>query len=150
MLPRLFVGSHPACAEDIDRLAAEIGITAVLNVQTDDDLHYYGLTWPPLAAYYARRRIEARRAPVRDFDAADLRARLAGCVLALDELLAAGHKVFLHCTAGAARSPAVAIAWLVWRQRWPLEEAVTYVTQRRHCSPNVEAIRQALADRPVL
>ena len=41
ILPNLFVGSFPKSTEDIDRLRRE-GITAVLNVQTDDD------TFPPM------------------------------------------------------------------------------------------------------
>ena len=37
ILPNLFVGSYPGSPEDIDQLRQEFGITAVLNVQTDDE-----------------------------------------------------------------------------------------------------------------
>ena len=44
ILPNLFVGSFPKSPEDIDRLRRE-GVTAVLNVQTDDDMAYWGVNW---------------------------------------------------------------------------------------------------------
>ena len=42
ILPKLFVGSFPEDAKAIDRLRHDFGITAVLGVQTDDDLAYSG------------------------------------------------------------------------------------------------------------
>ena len=45
ILPNLFVGSYPDRPEDIDRLRREFGVTAVLNVQTDDDMAYWGVNW---------------------------------------------------------------------------------------------------------
>jgi hypothetical protein len=38
VLPRLIVGSVPRPVEDIETLLREWGITAVLNLQTDDDM----------------------------------------------------------------------------------------------------------------
>jgi hypothetical protein len=40
ILPNLFVGSYPAGQEDVDQLRRELGVTAVLNVQTDEDMAY--------------------------------------------------------------------------------------------------------------
>jgi hypothetical protein len=37
ILPNLFVGSCPRNQGDIDHLKTDVGITAVLNLQTDDD-----------------------------------------------------------------------------------------------------------------
>jgi len=37
ILPQLFLGSHPQTTDEIERLRQEAGITAVLNLQTDDD-----------------------------------------------------------------------------------------------------------------
>ena len=37
VLPRLFVGLCPSQADDISHLKTEYGITAILNLQTDQD-----------------------------------------------------------------------------------------------------------------
>ena len=146
ILPQLFLGSHPQTTGDIDRLRQQSGISAVVNLQTDEDMCSVGLAWEPLAAHYSTCGIELCRVPVRDFDPIDLREKLPECVRRLDGLLAAGHLVYLHCTAGAGRSPTVAIAYLHWCRGWDLDAAVADVKERWHCSPNVEAIRQAVWD----
>ena len=143
ILPSLFLGSHPQAIDDIDRLRLKAGITAVISLQTDDDMHAVDLTWEPLEAHYKASGIELCRVPVRDFDPIDLQAKLPACVRALDRLFASGHTVYLHCTAGTGRSPAVATAYLHWCLGWDLDQGVAYVKQRRECVPNAEAIRQA-------
>jgi protein-tyrosine phosphatase len=144
LLGQLFLGSRPQTTADIDRLRLQSGITAVLNLQTDDDMRAVNLVWEPLEAHYRKSGIELCRVPVRDFDSVDLREKLPECVRALDNLLAANHSVYLHCTIGAARSPTVAIAYLHWCRAWDLEEAAAYVMGRWECSPNMEAVRLAL------
>jgi hypothetical protein len=143
ILPKLFIGSYPESADDIERLKREPGITAVLNLQTDDDMRYFKLDWDSLLDYYKSCGIVLRRIPVRDFDGVDLQRKLPACVSTFNDLLESGHMVYLHCSAGAGRSPTVAIAYLFWRCGWGLDQAVAYVIQCRPCSPNVEAIRLA-------
>lgn len=149
ILPKLYVGSHPEGASDIEQLKREAGVTAVLNLQTDDDMRYFELDWDSLLNCYKGWGIELRRAPVRDFDAADLQDKLPGCVSILETLLKSGHTVYLHCSAGAGRSPTVAIAYLCWRCSWDLDQAVAHVVQCRPCSPNVDVIRLAKDKYPV-
>lgn len=143
LFPRLFVGSQPRGIEDIERLRQESRVTAVLNLQTDEDMRSLPLGWEPLAAHYRTSGIELVRIPVTDGDPVELAAKLPACVRALDRLLSAGHSVYLHCTAGVGRSPTVAVAYLHWCWGWDLEVAVAYVKQRRECSPNLEAIHRA-------
>jgi protein-tyrosine phosphatase len=143
ILPHLFLGAVPRTAEDIDSLLRESGITAVLNLQTDDDMRSVNVDWKPLEEHYGKRKIVLRRCPVRDFDPVDLREKLPQCVRALEELLAEGYTVYLHCTAASGRSPTVAIAYLHWRLGWDLDQAVSYVKGLRDCVPNVDAIRLA-------
>ena len=147
ILPKLFIGSYPENADEITRLKREAGVTAVLNLQTDDDMRYFKVDWNSLLDYYETCGIELRRFPVREFDAVDLQHKLPACVSALNDLLQSGHTVYLHCSAGAGRSPTVAIACLFWNYGWDLGEAVAHVVQCRPCSPNVEAIRLANAAR---
>jgi atypical dual specificity phosphatase len=147
ILPNLFVGSYPRGQQDIDRLRRDFGITAVLSVQTDEDMAYWGVTWNHLKAYYGYAGIEVQRVPVRDFDRECLRENLPEAVAVLDEMLRAGRTVYVHCTAGINRSPSTVIAYLHWVLGWDLEKAVTHVTECRSCDPYVEAIRLAGEDR---
>lgn len=147
ILPKLFIGAYVENAADFDRLRRETGVTAVLNLQTDDDMRYFGLDRDSLLDHYKRCGIELRRVPVRDFDAVDLQDKLPVCVSMLNSLLESGHTVYLHCSAAAGRSPTVAIAYLFWCHGWTLDQAVAHVTQCRPCSPNMEAIRLATVAR---
>jgi protein-tyrosine phosphatase len=148
VLPRLFVGSCPTCSDDIDHLKADYGVTAILNLQTDNDLDYWDLDWSRLSARCGELGIEVKRIPVRDFDGMDLRKRLPECVQALNGLLLAGHTVYANCNVGAGRSPSVAIAYLHWKQGWNLDDAIEHVTRCRSCSPDIEAIVLAGNDVP--
>ena len=143
ILPHLFVGSYPSNAEDVEKLRRECGITAVLNLQTDEDICSRDIAWELLEAHYRACGILLFRVRVRD-EVAALREKLPECVRALDRLLEARYMVYLHCTAGVGRSPTVAIAYLHWCQGWDLDAAVAYVKERRPCSPNVEAVRLAV------
>jgi protein-tyrosine phosphatase len=136
---QLFVGSCPANADDINHLKADYAITAILNLQNDDDLNHCELDWNRLEARCHELEIDVRRIPVRNFDGPGLRGKLSQCVEALDELLRDGHTVYVHCNAGTYRSPSVAIAYLVWRQSWNPVDAIKHVTRCRSCSPDIAA-----------
>lgn len=144
VFPRLFLGSRPEIPADIDRLQRDSGITAVLNLQTDDDMRAINLIWKPLEQHYRASRIELCRVPVRDFDPVDLRNKLPKCVRALKSLLSRSHTVYLHCTIGATRSPTVAVAYLHWCQGWTLAQAAAHIKEHWQCTPNIEAIQLAL------
>jgi atypical dual specificity phosphatase len=147
ILPNLYVGSCPITPRDIDELKDAFGVTAVVSLQTDDDLRFWNIDWNQLETHYRQSGLEVRRTPVRDFDAANLRQNLPACAEQLDALLRAGHTVYVHCSAGINRSPSTVIAYLHWMQQWPLRKAVDLVRSRRDCDPYVEAIVQATHDR---
>ena len=147
ILPQVLVGACPRNGEDVNSLKTDFGITAVLNVQTEEDFAYWGIEWHEMEAAYRQCGVELRRVPVPDFNPEELRRRLPACVQALDELLRAGHTVYVHCSAGVNRSPSTVVAYLHWVQGMALDEAVSFVTQRRSCDPYVEAIRLATEDR---
>src|SRR5580658_5999932 len=121
ILLNLFVGSFPQGPADIERLRRAIGITAVLNAQTDDDLAHWGINWNRMESAYQEVGIRVQRVPVQDFDADDLRRQLPTCVEALDELLEGGRTVYVHCNMGVNRSPTIVIAYLHWILGWDLE-----------------------------
>ena len=146
ILPELYLGSCLEHPEDIEHLQRKLGVTAVLSLQTDEDLDELGCDWPRLRADYRRLHIRVRRVPVRDLDHEDLRKQLPRCVQALNELMREGHTVYVHCTGGMGRSPSVVIAYLHWVQQCELDQAVRRVTNSRPCSPDLEAIRLAGED----
>lgn len=141
--PELFVGTCPRTPVDVDRLTSGPHITAVLNLQTDEDFIDQGLDWDAVHNQYRVRDLVIARWPIRDFDPQDLRERLGGAVEQLHALLTVGHRAYVHCTAGMGRAPGVAIAYLSWIQGWDLEHAYRFVTDQRACAPHIEAIRQA-------
>jgi len=122
----------------------------VLNLQTDDEIRSLNLAWEMLLAQYKACHIDVRRVPVRDFDAMELCSRLPECARTLDELLAAGHLVYLHCTAGTGRSPTVAIAHLYLCRAWKLDEAsaleAILAANWRHA--NEETTRHCISPKP--
>lgn len=142
---RMFVGTYPQTPLDIDRLRMGPGVTAVLNLQTDQDFRVLGVNWETLQRHYHEQDLVVQRFPIRDFDPDDLRVRLTGAVDLLSDMMGIGHTVYVHCTAGVGRAPAVAIGYLAWRGDRDVEEAYRHVRARRPCDPYIEIIRE-LAD----
>ncbi len=149
IVPGLIVGACPDDLGDVFEIKGA-GATALLSLQTDEDLAARGYEWTEVEAWCRRAGIVAVREPVRDFDPEHLSERIPDCARTLDRLLAEGHTVYLHCTAGMQRSPSVAIAWLVWKRGMPFEQAYALVTRRRYSEPNRESIQAALRANPVL
>jgi protein-tyrosine phosphatase len=143
ILPSLYVGSCPGSQAHIDWLKDGLGVTAVLNLQTEEDFAYSRIDWLKMETAYRVSGIELRRVPVEDFNPDSLCSKLPDCVRALDELLAAGHKVYVHCTAGMNRSPSTVVAYLHWVKGMALDEAVAFVLEKHACDPYVDAIRLA-------
>ena len=50
----------------------------------------------------------------RDFDPNSLREELPKAVCGLQRAISEGKTVYVHCTAGLGRAPAVVIAYLFW------------------------------------
>ena len=146
LLPQLFVGSCPTNIDDIDRLRTDHGITAVLSLQTDDELDYSELGRSRIEDYCDESGISVQRIPVEAFDGEEGTRDLSRCVAALDELIQRGHTVCIHCNLGTVRSPSVVIAYLVWRQGWKLTDAVEHVRSCHSCSPYIAAILLADCD----
>lgn len=139
--PNLYVGSAPRSRAEVEELAAH-SVTAVLSLQTDDDLTKEGLRWKRLEHWYSSAGIEARRVPIDDNSPEAVIAKLDEAVTSLSTLLDQGHTVYLHCSAGVNRSPTIAIAYLVKAEGLSVDEALGLVTNARF---NVQPYRQALA-----
>lgn len=142
--PNMFIGPYPQTAADIDAMAKG-GVTAVFNVQTDEDFKHRGIQWKKLMVRYKHHGIKAIRYPIRDFDRDSLRSHLHGATHALDKLLKEGRQVYIHCTAGMGRAPACAVSYLCWVKGMKLEQAVAHVKKHRTVAvPNVPVLEAAL------
>lgn len=136
----LLVGSCPMTAADLDTIKAETGATALLSLQTDDCLRHFGLNYADQRDHGERIGLEMVRAPMRDFDLPDQRRHLPHAVRALNRLLTARHRVYVHCTAGMGRSPLTMLAYLTFMEDLSLHDALSLLKTRRPCVvPSLEA-----------
>jgi protein-tyrosine phosphatase len=140
VLPQLFVGSCPNNLDDIDRLKTDHGITAVLSLQTDDELDHTALSTGRIAGHCDELGIGVERIPVEAFAGEEGLRNLCLCVAAVEDLLRGGQVVYLHCHLGTVRSPGVVVAYLVWRQGWKLTDAMEYVRRCHPCHPESVAV----------
>ncbi len=138
---RLWVGCHvrPEDAKQLRRM----GITIVVNLQSDEDFKQYGISLKKLEDALEDANIDLRRVPVKDFDPDDLERQLSGCVAEVEAALRpASAKVYVHCTAGINRSPTVAAAYLMKTRGMTAREAFDFVVERRDCSPDFEVLQR--------
>ncbi len=70
-----------------------------------------------------------------DFDPTSLRRTLPVTVRLLHEAISTGRKVYVHCTAGLGRAPAVCIAYNFWYHDVTLDEV--WLQSRTPLGPHV-------------
>eukprot|EP00798_Chlamydomonas_sp_ICE-L_P005012 gene5012-34797_t len=149
--PNLFCGSMPRMASDVDELK-ELGVTAVVNLQQDKDLQYWGVCIDEIKGRYHHHGVKLIRHPAKDFDPHSLRKTLPAATQAVHEHLKEGGRVYVHCTAGLGRAPAVCIAYNYWfGEKLPnglncLDTVYAKLTAVRPCGPKKDAVRGATFD----
>lgn len=146
ILDSMIVGSQPQTEDDIDRLYHEGGVRAILNLQQDKDIEYWEIDLSSVTKRCDELGIRYMRNPARDFDPNSLRNELPKAVCLLEWAISQGKTVYVHCTAGLGRAPAVAIAYLFWFHEMNLDDAYKFLTSKRPCGPKKEAIRGATYD----
>jgi atypical dual specificity phosphatase len=110
----LVVGSCPMTVDDIDTLRAGTGATALLSVQHDECRAAFGIDLDEHRQHAHAVGLAYANVPMRDFDLDDQRRCLAGAVRSLAALLGAGHRVYVHCTAGINRAPLTVLGHLTF------------------------------------
>lgn len=143
----LIVGSQPQKPEDIDHLKTEENVAYILNLQQDKDIEYWGINLRSIKDRCKQLGVLHMRRPAMDFDPNSLRNILPKAVSSLEWALSEGRgKVYVHCTAGLGRAPAVAIAYMFWFCGMDLNTAYETLTSKRPCGPNKRSIRGATYD----
>ncbi|OWM87370.1 phosphoglucan phosphatase LSF2, chloroplastic isoform X2 [Punica granatum] len=143
----LIVGSQPQKPDDIEHLNQEESVAYILNLQQDGDIEYWGIDFQSILKKCQELGIQHIRRPARDFDPDSLRSGLPKAVSSLEWAISEGKgRVYVHCTAGLGRAPAVAIAYLYWFCDMNLNNAYDMLTIKRPCGPNKKAIRGATYD----
>ncbi len=130
----LLVGEYPRIS-DIEWLKQEFRISAIHNLQDDEDLRINGIDVIRLREACRLHQIKLVRTPIRDGSSDDMAARLGDALQHLEDLLGVGARVYLHCNAGLNRAPTLAIAWLRANAGMSLDEAMVHVKKRRACGP---------------
>lgn len=136
----LVVGSCPIRPADVDRICEETGVGAVLSLQSDDCREAFGIDPRQLAERASRHGVVVVNEPMRDFDPEEQRLRLPHAVRALSDLLAGGHRTYVHCTAGINRAPLVVLAYLTFVEDLTVDEALAMIRRARpEASPYMDA-----------
>jgi len=147
IIPSIICGSCPQEQSDIDHLRDVAGVTRILNLQEEHDWQKFGIDFGGIQHHCGQRGdIGIVRSPLVDFSDDSLVKDLAAAVGQLSKLLDDGHRVYVHCTAGLGRAPAVIIAYMHWFCGMNLEDAYAFVTGRRRCHPRAAAIYRATAN----
>lgn len=115
---RLLVGEYPGSqsrAEAMERLRRflQAGVTCFVDLTEPGELPSYESLLP--FATPDGRRVEYLREPIPDHGIPEAREVMERAIGLIDDALAAGHVVYLHCRAGVGRSATVAGCWLASR-----------------------------------
>ncbi|XP_072994214.1 phosphoglucan phosphatase LSF1, chloroplastic [Typha latifolia] len=143
---QIYVGSCIQTEKDVQTLSNDVGITAVLNFQSESERANWGIKSESINNSCRENSILMVNYPIREVDSMDLRKKLPFCVGLLLRLLRKNHRIFVTCTTGFDRSPACVIAYLHWIQDTALHAAHNFVTGLHSCRPDRAAIVWATWD----
>ena len=145
--PSIVIGSCPMTVKDLQKIQAETEVTAMLSLQHDDCLRNRQIDYPTMKHAGVELGMIMARCPIRDFDIEDMRQKLPDAISCLARLLGAGHKVYVHCTAGLGRSPLVTLGYLTLVDNYTPDDAIqTILIARPDAVPALEAYHGCVND----
>ena len=127
----LLVGEYPR-DHDIEWLSSEHGVTAIHNLQDDEDLRINALDIAALREVSARHGIKLVRTPIQDGSADDMADRLRAALGDLASLIGAHERVY---TEPRTQRPHPRNRLLAAFGGMSLDEALAHVKRRRSCGP---------------
>jgi predicted protein tyrosine phosphatase len=143
----LLIGSCPMALDDVERIIAATEATAILSLQSEACRSAFAIDYDTHRAYGEAAGVAMINAPMLDFDPPDQRRNLPAAVRALTALLAAGRRVYVHCTAGVNRSPLVVLGYLSFVETMEPGEALAFIRDARpEAQPSWEAFTGARDD----
>jgi protein-tyrosine phosphatase len=141
----MFIGSAPQTNEDVARLS-QLQVTAVLSLQSDQDLRTHRIDWKNIQSAYQQFDITQHRFQINDFDETDMANKLVPPVMTLNDLLNQGHRVYVHCNAGVCRAPGTVLGYLCSYKDMTIEQGLEYIRRARpQANPYVAAVKKAIA-----
>ncbi|XP_068636610.1 phosphoglucan phosphatase LSF1, chloroplastic-like [Aristolochia californica] len=143
---QIYVGSCIQKDADVQTLSENLGITAILNFQSETERANWGINSESINEACRQYNILMVNYSVREVDSIDLRKKLPFSVGLLLRMLRKNLRVFVTCTTGFDRSPACVIAYLHWIQDTALHAAYNFVTGLHPCRPDRPAIVWATWD----
>ncbi|XP_028268737.1 dual specificity protein phosphatase 16 [Parambassis ranga] len=128
ILPRLYLGAERDVTQD---QLASLGISYVLSVSRCS----------PQPSFLPRSRY--LRIPIDDSLWDDLLPWIPQALSFIDAAMSSGASVLVHCAAGISRSPALAVAYIMYSLEMDLDHAYRFVKERRpSISPNFNFLGQ--------
>ncbi len=127
----IVIGTCPMAPDDLRRIHSEAGVSGVLSLQHDDCLAYWGIKYAMMYRTGTELGFMMERCPIRDFDVQDMRRCLPAAILMLANMLAHGHRVYVHCTAGMGRSPVVVLGYLTLVEGYSPDDAILLILEGR-------------------
>ncbi|CAK6969629.1 dual specificity protein phosphatase 16 [Scomber scombrus] len=128
ILPRLYLGAESDVTQDG---LASMGISYVLSVSRCS----------PQPSFLPRSRY--LRIPIDDSLWDDLLPWIPQALNFIDAAMSSGASVLVHCAAGISRSPALAVAYIMYSLGMDLDHAYRFVKERRpSISPNFNFLGQ--------
>ncbi|XP_038598086.1 laforin isoform X2 [Tachyglossus aculeatus] len=141
ILPNIWLGSCPRQVEHVTiKLKHELGITAVMNFQTEWDVvqnssgcNRYPEPMAPetMIRLYKEEGLAYIWMPTPDMCTEGRVQMLPQAVHLLHGLLRNGHTVYVHCNAGVGRSTAAVCGWLRYVKGWNMRKVQYFVMAKR-------------------
>ena len=146
----IILGPYPLYQVDVEKMAQDGRVTAVLSLQNNYEKEQRGLDQAQIQAWYKQSNMEFVSKPVNDLAGEDryLDDLWEACET-LHRLLDRKHRVYLHCTAGQSRNTTLAICYLclyIQTHHWSQPKGLLHHFNQMHpgSSPNMRIVNAFL------
>ena len=148
---RVILGTFPLTQKDLNQIQ-EIGATAVINLQTGQEMAARGVFWPVMKAKYLELGIQSYSFPLPDKNEQDYADEIFNICQHLNDLVnEQGHTVFLQDNSAISRGPTVLMSYMVlyakFRQLKNLPDLVRMIQADNPMSlPNIKMVQKLLKE----